>query len=269
MYQKIINLMPPHDTYVETHLGGGSIMRHKKPARQNIGIDIDPKVIRAWKAFYTTGNNDSSGKSSSLSTITKTEVRSRANTARAGTKKINGSGTAPANSLRRNDQSFTFIKADATWYLEQIELTSNDLIYADPPYLRGTRKSARDLYDFEMTEDQHIVLLSNLKKQPCMVLISGYWSGLYADILQGWNTLSFEAQTRRGKATEHLWFNYPVPSQLHDYSYLGDNYREREWFRNKKRRWTEKFKRLSTLEQNAILQDLTRVNIDACSHQQK
>ena len=24
-YQKIINLIPPHDVYIETHLGGGAI----------------------------------------------------------------------------------------------------------------------------------------------------------------------------------------------------------------------------------------------------
>ncbi|MBL3528811.1 MAG: DNA methylase, partial [gamma proteobacterium endosymbiont of Lamellibrachia anaximandri] len=27
--QPIIALMPPHDTYIETHLGGGAIMKRK------------------------------------------------------------------------------------------------------------------------------------------------------------------------------------------------------------------------------------------------
>ncbi len=47
-YQKIINLMPPHDVYIETHLGGGAVMRKKRPARRNIGIEIDPEVIGKW-----------------------------------------------------------------------------------------------------------------------------------------------------------------------------------------------------------------------------
>lgn len=34
--QPIIALMPPHDTYIETHLGGGAIMRRKPPALRNI-----------------------------------------------------------------------------------------------------------------------------------------------------------------------------------------------------------------------------------------
>jgi site-specific DNA-adenine methylase len=41
--------MPPHEVYIETHLGGGSVLRHKKPALRSIGIDCDEKVINAWK----------------------------------------------------------------------------------------------------------------------------------------------------------------------------------------------------------------------------
>ena len=49
IYQKIINLMPPHDIYIETHLGGGAIMRNKCSAKRNIGIEIDSKVIAFWR----------------------------------------------------------------------------------------------------------------------------------------------------------------------------------------------------------------------------
>lgn len=47
-YQRLINLMPPHHTYIESHLGGGAVMRHKKAAARNIGIDLDTKVINRW-----------------------------------------------------------------------------------------------------------------------------------------------------------------------------------------------------------------------------
>ncbi len=49
VYQKIINLIPPHDVYIETHLGGGSVLLNKQPAIHNIGVDIDPKVISVWE----------------------------------------------------------------------------------------------------------------------------------------------------------------------------------------------------------------------------
>lgn len=47
-YQHVINLMPPHDVYIETHLGGGAVMRHKKAACVNIGVDIDGRVHEMW-----------------------------------------------------------------------------------------------------------------------------------------------------------------------------------------------------------------------------
>jgi len=50
--QAIIALMPPHDTYIETHLGGGAIMKRKPPALNNIGIDLDPKPLAAFECDY-------------------------------------------------------------------------------------------------------------------------------------------------------------------------------------------------------------------------
>jgi DNA adenine methylase len=49
VYQTIINNIPPHDTYIETHLGGGNILERKRPAARSIAIDIDPTVIEAWR----------------------------------------------------------------------------------------------------------------------------------------------------------------------------------------------------------------------------
>ncbi|WP_050846176.1 DNA adenine methylase [Aggregatibacter actinomycetemcomitans] len=50
-FQKIINLMPPHDVYIETHLGSGAVLRNKKPALKNIGIDLDFDVIQSWIGY--------------------------------------------------------------------------------------------------------------------------------------------------------------------------------------------------------------------------
>lgn len=46
VYQKIIAEMPPHDTYIETHLGGGAIMLRKPPAIRNIAIDLDVEALK-------------------------------------------------------------------------------------------------------------------------------------------------------------------------------------------------------------------------------
>lgn len=50
--QPIIALMPPHDTYIETHLGGGAIMKRKPPALHNIGIDLDALALARFGCDY-------------------------------------------------------------------------------------------------------------------------------------------------------------------------------------------------------------------------
>jgi DNA adenine methylase len=50
--QPIIALMPPHDTYIETHLGGGAIMKRKPPALHNIGIDLDARALARFACHY-------------------------------------------------------------------------------------------------------------------------------------------------------------------------------------------------------------------------
>lgn len=48
VYPYLLNLMPPHKTYIESHLGGGAVMRNKLPAARQVGIDVDPRVIAKW-----------------------------------------------------------------------------------------------------------------------------------------------------------------------------------------------------------------------------
>jgi hypothetical protein len=50
--QPLISMMPPHDTYIETHLGGGAIMLRKPPALRNIAIDLDLKALKAFNCDY-------------------------------------------------------------------------------------------------------------------------------------------------------------------------------------------------------------------------
>lgn len=87
--------------------------------------------------------------------------------------------------------------------------TSDVFIYADPPYLHGTRKNY--LYKHEMYDAEHVELLKALSKHPGKVLISGYDNDLYNEFLNGWkkvykNTLA-EGGARR---TETLWMNYDI-----------------------------------------------------------
>jgi len=50
--QPLIAMMPPHDTYIESHLGGGAIMKRKAPAQRNIGIDRDALALERFECGY-------------------------------------------------------------------------------------------------------------------------------------------------------------------------------------------------------------------------
>lgn len=50
-FQKIINLLPRHSTYIETHLGSGAVLRNKAPAELTIGIDADARVLTKFSNF--------------------------------------------------------------------------------------------------------------------------------------------------------------------------------------------------------------------------
>lgn len=48
LFRQLINLIPPHHTYIETHLGDGAVMRNKAAAIRSIGVEIDAAVLSRW-----------------------------------------------------------------------------------------------------------------------------------------------------------------------------------------------------------------------------
>src|SRR3990167_3557767 len=134
------------------------------------------------------------------------------------------------------------------------------LIYLDPPYLMSTRRSKEKLYKHELTDEQHVELLHTIKSLKCMVMISGYMSELYATELRGWRTDSLRVITRGGKpAIEYLWLNFPPPIELHDYRYLGANFRAREKIKRQKQRWVARLQRMPELQRWAMFEAIDTV----------
>lgn len=231
IFRHLINLMPPHEAYIEPFLGGGSVMLNKRPAAVNIGIDKDSDVIDAWTRATHARNGDASA-----------------------TPDLAMAAAIAAN----GDTRCQFVCGDALPFLRSYPYAGRVLVYADPPYLLETRSRQRPLYRHEMTsQDDHTELLELLLSLPCMVMISGYWSPLYAEMLEGWETAVIPAYTRSGRAVEEwVWMNYEQPVRLHDYRYLGESFRERERIKRKATRWVERFKSLPALERQAIFAKL-------------
>ncbi|HLL73003.1 MAG TPA: DNA adenine methylase [Pyrinomonadaceae bacterium] len=217
VYHQIINLMPPHDVYIEPFMGGASIMRMKRPAAHSIGVDRDGRAVEAFKLLAAP--NLASGA---------------------------GNGTPSLETAMVEH-------GDGIEFLRRYDWRGGELVYCDPPYLMETRSSKRRIYACEMSVREHRRLLDVIRRLPCMVIISGYDSELYRGALAGWNTHSFNAVTRSGRvAREFVWYNYPPPFELHDYRYLGENFRERARINKKKKRWRAKLANLPPLERHAI-----------------
>lgn len=125
--------------------------------------------------------------------------------------------------------------------------------YLDPPYLMETRKSQKRLYQFEFTESDHVQFLTmaNTVKSNCM--ISHYPCKMYDDALKGWYTFDFESMTRAGLRTERIYMNYPPPTILQDFRYLGTDFTDRQRIKRKIERQLKKLEALPILERTGIL----------------
>jgi len=204
-YQRLINLMPPHSTYIETHLGGGAVLRHKRPADVNIGIDVDAAVIDTWRKL--------------------------------------------------NPSVCTLLHADAVAFLRQYAVSREVLVYADPPYLPECRRNPK-IYRHEYSRDDHLRLLDVLVALPCLVMVSGYDSNLYQSQLLGWRKETFPSKTHVDVREECVWMNFPPPTALHDPSFLGDTFRDRQTIQRRHDRLVEKFDRMDGVERGHVLEIL-------------
>ena len=85
--------------------------------------------------------------------------------------------------------------------------TKDVFIYADPPYMPGVRKGY--IYKHEMDEEEHRQLLGLLLAHPGKVMISGYDTALYREMLKGWKKEMHKNQVECGlKKNECIWMNY-------------------------------------------------------------
>ena len=147
--------------YIETHLGGGAIMKRKPAALRNIGIDLDAGALRAFSCDYPV-------------------------------ELVNGC---------------------CHEYLAGFAFDGSELVYSDPPYLHGARKSGhRYRHDYE--DAGHEALLALLRGLPCAVMVSGYPSALYNALLCGWRSVSLQVMNQAGVAPEKVWFNFE-PERVH------------------------------------------------------
>ena len=159
--------------------------------------------------------------------------------------------------FENNDKiSAIFLNEDFIEALQSWRFRQDDFVFLDPPYMPMTRGNSK--YKYDLTDNDHKNLLSLIKEIPTKVMICCYDNILYHTYLISWNKRFYYSQTRKGKRLETVYFNYAVPNELQDYSFLGANFRERERIKTKINREIAKLTRLNELERNSIINSIIK-----------
>jgi DNA adenine methylase len=246
----IIQNMPPHRIYVEPFGGAASVLLRKPCSKIEVYNDADDEIVGIFRvlqdpiqcralvrllkrtpysrrefelAFQATDDPliraqraivraYLSFHHTALFNPRKTTFAcSRHRSNKGGGSKMSEWGNYPRHlvAVCRRSRNVLIEHGDA---LDVIRLqdTADALFFVDPPYVHETRdKSAR--YRHELTDAQHVELLTVLKSVRGRVMIAGYASDLYDDLLSGWTRRTRAHYAASGSGTqprtEVLWIS--------------------------------------------------------------
>ncbi|HBQ0287906.1 TPA: DNA adenine methylase [Klebsiella pneumoniae] len=168
VYQKIIAEMPPHDTYIETHLGSGAVMFFKPPAGQTVGIDKNEDAFLLTRARWKE------------------------------------KGLIPPDIHFHHGDAVSFLEGFFDFSNAGRVLIYADPPYL-PETRTG---NARYRYEYSVADHERLLSCLISLPDNVSIILSGYPSQLYDERLAGWRSKEFQAMTRGGVRTEKIWMNY-------------------------------------------------------------
>lgn len=161
----------------------------------------------------------------------------------------------PSNYLLSNQDALMMLKL-----LQMDSVTPVDqFIFLGPPYRMASRSYKGRVYNFDVDDQHHVDLASQITAMSDRkIMLCHYPDPFYDDALSGWHTFDYRSMTRRGLVTERLYYNYDLSDGLlHDYSYIGQNFRQREAWERQRIRIVNKLNELPLVLKNAIISDIT------------
>lgn len=123
----------------------------------------------------------------------------------------------------------------------------------DPPYLLPTRKNQALLYNYEWQQADHVRFLNAIQDVPFKVMLTHPYHAMYASALHHFYRVPFTYKVRHGMMNDLLWMNFPPPTELQDYRYIGKDFTDRQRIQRKIARELAKLKELPPIERNAII----------------
>lgn len=247
--QAIVDLLPPHEHYVEPFAGSLAVLLAKPPARMETVNDLDADLMTFWRvlrdrpdeltaaAALTPHGRGEFEASRDLDVPEDLERARRVwvllTQSRSSTLRLTGwrhyqDPAGSSASFPRYLQGYVERMPPAALRLRGVTLGCRDaldvirdygrhddvLMYVDPPYLRSSRNSTG--YRHEMGKPgEHEALAEVLTASKAAVVLSGYASPLYEDLYAGWDVARLDAWTGNGatgssERTEVLWSNRPL-----------------------------------------------------------
>lgn len=224
VYQAIINLIPPHETFIDCFLGTGAILKRKAPALRDIGIDLYKPCIDGFN--YTAAEHQRHHK----------------------------------NTFDYNPDHFELYNLDTFKFLPKFDFQNSGrtVCYLDPPYVNSTRTGDKK-YPCDFTDDDHIKLLNMALNLPCYIILSGYRNPIYEKYIDHWWSYDIQAMTRGGVRTETIWCNF-TPKDIHYHTYAGKDFTDRQRIERKATGWAKKLEKLPYGERQAIIAALLAVD---------
>lgn len=243
----IIEQMPAHTCYVEPFGGAAGVLLRKPRSYAEVYNDLDGEVVNLFRVLRDPIMNQrlqdicaltpySRDEFSAAKEFTEEPVeRARRMVVRASM----GFGSAAGiggNSGFRSDSKRKYATASHLWErypdslgaicqrLQGVIIENKDAIavlrqhdapetlhYVDPPYIPETRVQGNRYYTHEMDNCGHEQLLAVLCSLHGKIMISGYDSELYRDMLRGWRVVNKKSRISAGRGTavrsEYLWFS--------------------------------------------------------------
>lgn len=247
--ERIVRLLPAHGHYVEPFAGSASVLLAKPRSKMETLNDIDGELVNFWRTLRD--RPDDLIRVCTLTPHARAEVELAKEPAddpleRARRKWVLLTQTinpTRPNWQRRINPS---VKVSGPEYLARyvgrmVPIVSrlagvsleccpaldvikeygdypDVAIYADPPYVEGTRDDNAYAADMR-TEEEHRALFVALHSCKAAVVLSGYDSELYRDLYEDWDATSTETISLRGVTKkesrsrtgrrEMIWSNRP------------------------------------------------------------
>lgn len=247
MAKRIIDLFPQHRSYVEPFFGSGAALFNKPPSAIETVNDLDGDIVNFFEVLrreperlvreiamtpYARDVFDDAHRDPGVTPFERAVrfcIRSRMGhgfkTHQKTGFKIDVYGRERSYCVDCWNKTPELL-LQAAMRLKEVQIENrpaievikkfnhpNVLIYADPPYLPGTR--CGKMYKCEMTEQDHVELLGALREHTGYVVLSGYASELYDRELAGWSRIEKRAYSQsHARRTEVLWCNFEVGGQM-------------------------------------------------------